>query len=594
MKSKKPRKLLFGMRKKALVYTTLILGVAFGATFTGINRVVKQNMYASLSKQYSYINDKILLAVGYMYEELDQMTSNFIFNEYVQKTLTNKRLTAGDLVLLEKTLSYYKKSYLDEYIVIDNKENFYSSKTLTLDTSTFKNGAIYKSLGGEYSTTKIIWERDTLFGSYEMNFFVVRYIRAMESEHEPGVVVLRLNDGILNQVKANIENEELIYLILDGNGQICFEQTPKGYVWDQSTKNQIGEMVKGLVTEDSMFQSYHKGIITAQYDENTEFTIITYAPVEVTQKVIREVQIILEVIFCMSYGITCLGIFWFTKKLTNPIKLLSDTMTGFDDTKLDHTIHFSTNTELDYIGEAYNKMLGEVNSLMEAVKEKEAELRKSELNTLMYQIRPHFLYNTLDNIYMLARIQKEEIIMKMIQSLSKLLRFNLNNGKEDIEVEKELEYVSSYLDIEKIRNADSFDYSIECEESVRHLPVMKMILQPITENCIKYGVADIYEGIRIQIRVSEEDEYLCFVVENNGAPIDSDQMEKLNRLEVLPMEEIADLIRRKDGGFGISNVVRRLRLKYDDQIRFYYERLDPGTACTIKVKKSRLITKEKE
>ena len=332
--------------------------------------------------------------------------------------------------------------------------------------------------------------------------------------------------------------------------------------------------------------------MVGKYDEQTEFTIITYAPEEVSKRAIWVIQIILGIIFAVAYSFTLIGIYIFTKKLTEPITLLSDTMRDFDDSKLDKTIHIDTNTELDDIGHAYNDMLAQVKSLMEDVKAKEAELRKSELNTLMYQIRPHFLYNTLDNIYMLARIQKEETIMKMIQDLSKLLRINLNNGKEEITIEKELEYVSSYLDIQKIRNDDLFDYTIECEEDLKQIQIMKMILQPITENCIKYGFADIYRGGMIKIQVYEEENFLCFRIENNGKPVDPMQLEKLNQLEQVSMEEIDDVIKKRQGGFGVCNVAKRLRLRYKEQIRFFYNRKEKGTECFIKIKKELVCPKE--
>lgn len=228
-------------------------------------------------------------------------------------------------------------------------------------------------------------------------------------------------------------------------------------------------------------------------------------------------------------------------------------------------------------------MLEEVKFLMDDIKKKERELHESQIQSLMYQIHPHFLYNTLDTIYMLARIQKEETIMKMIQALSRFLRINLSNGKEEIEVTKELEHVSSYLDIQKIRNADLFTYEIEIEEKIASLYVMKMILQPIVENSIKHGFRDFYEGGKIKICVFCEEKNLCFSIWNNGSHIEKEAREKLNLLEKMPMEEIDGMIKDQNGGYGICNVVKRLRMKYHDQIRFYYLSRTDGTECIIKI-----------
>ena len=263
-------------------------------------------------------------------------------------------------------------------------------------------------------------------------------------------------------------------------------------------------------------------------------------------------------------------------------------MGEFGDKKLDDQLVLDTNTELDYIGQAYNGMLGEVKHLMENVQHKERELKESELQVMLYQIRPHFLYNTLDTIYMLARIQKEETIMKMIQALSKFLRINLSNGNSYIQVDKEIEHVKAYMDIQKIRNTDLFDYQIEIQDSIREVEILKMTLQPVVENCIKYGFRDIYSDGMIWIRVYQENKCLCFSVENNGTPIEEEALKHLNNMGKMPLEEITAFVKKKEGGFGISNVVKRLRTYYGEQVSICYIRKEEGTECVIKIEEDGL------
>ena len=119
-----------------------------------------------------------------------------------------------------------------------------------------------------------------------------------------------------------------------------------------------------------------------------------------------------------------------------------------------------TNTELDKIGNSYNEMLHNIENLLSEIKKQEKELRTSELNMLINQIKPHFLYNTLDTIYMLARINGEKTTMKMIQSLSTYLRLSLSKGKDIVTVGDELENVQSYMEILQIRNSGLFIYEM--------------------------------------------------------------------------------------------------------------------------------------
>ena len=578
MKKEMRRKFFYGLQRKIIFAVTLIISMLFSVTYIGVNQIVKTDMYELLTEQYSYLNERLQNSLEVMKENLDQLTSNFILNEYVQKSLTNQIFTTSDLEMMKKGLAYQNKSFMDYYLIIDNKKNCYGSKEVALDMENFEESVIYQSLKDEYSQTKILWTKDMIFGTEQMSFFAVRYIHEMNSHHKPGILILKLNDSILDGVREAIDDEQLFYFILDENQQICFSQIPQG---------ENGEALLQEILENQRSSSkkdLSKGIVNSNYDETTGFTVITYAPREVSNAIVWQIQKMMALIFGVTYVLTIFVIIVYTRKMTRPIKELSDTMIRFDETRLDERVELNTNTELDTIGTAYNNMVDEVKDLMEAVKKKERELRESELNSLMYQIRPHFLYNTLDNIYMLARIQKEETIMRMIQALSRFLRINLSNGKEEISVEKELEHVESYLEIQKIRNAELFTYKITCEPAIQSLPVMKMILQPVAENCIKYGFRDIYEGGEIIIRAFQEKDFLCFSIENNGEPISREQVEKLNRLETISMEEMDSVIQKRNGGYGISNVVKRLRMRYEKGIRFYYLRKETGTECIIKIR----------
>lgn len=568
---------LFGIRKQVIAVTTVVCGVIFVLTFMGVNYIVKQNVQVFLEEQYSNMNDKTEAEFSRIYEELDKLTADFVTNGYVQKTLKNlpERLGLSDVEMMKKTLSYYNKSFLDSYLILDNKGNYYSLKDVKIDMKNFQSSEICEALGEEYSRTKLIWTKDTVFGTGKMSFFTVRYIREMNFPHEPGILVLKLNDNITESLRALLDNNEIAYFIEDPEGDICFRQVP------QTEKDDWYEQY--LSAEKKKNNRLKDGIVSKKTNEETGFQIITFAPGKVTNRTARKIQVIMILLFMAGY-VSMLGLLlFFAQRLTKPIQRISSVMRGFDDRKLDQKIYFRTNNELEDIVQAYNVMLGEVKELMEVVRHKEQELKESELQTMMYQIRPHFLYNTLDTVYMLARIQKEDTIMNMIQSLSKFLRVNLSNGNEYIEVEKELEHVSAYLNIQKIRNDDLFEYEIEAESGTEHINIMKMILQPVAENCIKYGFRDIYSGGMIRIRVYREEKYLCFSVENNGTPIDEVQMDLLNEMEKVSMDEVEQLIKNKNGGFGICNVIKRLRMKYDDRIRFYYIRKDDGTECVIKI-----------
>ena len=426
------KRIFYGIQKKIVLATTIISGLLFLVTYLGINQVVKKDLYELLSRQYSHTNEKVQDAFENTLEELNDLTANFILNEYVQKSLTNQRFLASDKEMMKKSLAYQNRSFLDYYLIIDNKGNMYGSRDVEIDYQTFKNGKIAQSLQEEYSITRILWTEDTVFGSGKKSFFAIRYIHEMNSVHEPGILVLKLNDNILDEIRESIYDDQLYYFILDTEGEICFSQQPENNfrtINDRQALDSLFRLTDGR-------KNLQDGILNRRYNKESGFTLITYAPEEVSNAMVKDIQFVMAVIFSAAYLATLAAIIFFTRKYVKPIKRLSRTMQKFDEEHLEEKIQLHTNTELDDIGSAYNNMLDTVKNLMVDVQKKEQDLRDSELQSLLYQIRPHFLYNTLDNIHMLARIQKEETIVKMIQALSRFLRINLSNGKEKIPLEK--------------------------------------------------------------------------------------------------------------------------------------------------------------
>ncbi|MEI3218671.1 MAG: ATP-binding protein [Lachnoclostridium sp.] len=150
-----------------------------------------------------------------------------------------------------------------------------------------------------------------------------------------------------------------------------------------------------------------------------------------------------------------------------------------------------------------------------------------------------------------------------------------------------MENVKSYMEIQEIRNENLFRYEINCEVDQKSTKVLKLILQPLVENSIKYGFCDIYEGGIIRISVKEDSNYLIFSIYNSGKPIEKEMRYKINSLNVKPFSAVREAFPDKDHGYGIVNVMTRLRLKYGEEVRFYYEAKDEGTKCVIKIPKEK-------
>ena len=239
--------------------------------------------------------------------------------------------------------------------------------------------------------------------------------------------------------------------------------------------------------------------------------------------------------------------------------------------------------EVAELAVSFNKMAGSMQSLIDKVKEDERKMRKADLRLLQEQIQPHFLYNTLDSIIWMAEGKKYEDVVLMTASLARLLRQSISNEDETVLIGQEIQYVKSYLTIQKMRYKDKLEFEINVDPSINSVHIVKLVLQPIVENAVKYGFCDIFEGGLIRISVTEQAGQLTFSVYNNGTPMEEQMAEKLNGLSEIPVSKMKDSFEEKKHGYGVINIITRLRLKYGEDVRFFYESDTNGTVCVIQI-----------
>jgi two-component system sensor histidine kinase YesM len=181
--------------------------------------------------------------------------------------------------------------------------------------------------------------------------------------------------------------------------------------------------------------------------------------------------------------------------------------------------------------------------------------KEMQLKILSGQINPHFLYNTLETIRMMALGKKEKEIAATIKMLSQLLRQSLSANDKPIPLEKELELVRNYLAIQKLRFGGRMDYSIDTEYDPGGCSILPLLIQPLVENSLIHGLETKQSGGYINIAVKAHDKTLLIYVSDNGTGIEPERMEKL-RDALVSGEDAAD------GRIGLANVNRRIKLFY--------------------------------
>ncbi len=583
-----------GFQRKYLRYTIGLLLLALLLSIAGVWFYVRRNMMGVVTDKYAFLNEKAGIALDALFQKSDKVTEECILNELVQKSLKAVDLEEVEKNSLSKYFAYVDLNAVSEYCYADNKGNLYTRSYSKIGYADFAGSGLVEKLGDSYARTKWIFTEDTLFGagkgSGKKMLFIGRKVHSLSYAHEPGYLFFKMDDGFWEELNEEAKQAADVAMgIMDPDGNICREWYPDSFTMSDGLRQKLedyaedasGDFSDGVIAESVRTEG---DVLSVYRQAQSGFCVFTIVPGKVLGKETSRIFWVLLCIYVLVIMIAVVLSIYFSNRITRPITILNQAMTEFNGENFEKLVQLNTHTELDQIGNAYNKMLGNIRMLLEEIKAQQKELRTSELNMLISQVNPHFLYNTLDTIYMLARINKEETTMKMIQALSKYLRLSLNKGSDMVSVADELENVKSYLQIQQIRNENLFTYEVECMVDAQKTYVLKLILQPIVENAVKYGFCEIYEGGQIRIRVYEEAKKRIFTVYNNGTPMDQKMADKINTLNGQPLSEARKSFLNQKNGYGVINVMTRLRLKYGDETELTYQVLEEeGTLCRIAI-----------
>ncbi len=539
-------KKIHGIQSIFLKYVLTLLTIAMVLSGIGIGTLLGKNVNQATVSQYTYVNDRIAVLLQNEYARTDAVMKRCLESQEIQDSLRSRQPDSIEKEKLELMLSYADLKYLETYVYVDNKQNLYLQAYRDTSYEKLCASGLKQALGDGYSKICWIWTKDKVFGREGNYLFIGRFMRNMEFHHEPGMLFFQINEGIFQNILKDAAQEDGICMILDTDGKLCYRTHKDSYEFSKKQQQRLRSKIakyKNAGILQGRFDVKGLGTILFQTVSDSGFTAVTLIPDSIFHAVAVRNLIILLGVYAVIAVVAVICSVYFSRRFTRPVTQISNAMKEFEGGDFSSHLQLHTNTELDTIGNAFNNMVKNIEQLVQEVKENERALRKSELGSLKYQINPHFLYNTLDTIYMLARMNGEEVTMKMIQALSKFMKVSLSKGSDVIPVADELEHVKSYMEIQKIRNNDLFQYEISCEEHLKQVPVLKLILQPLVENAIKHGFAKIYEDGRIWIRVCQDQEELVFQIENNGEQM---QPEIIELIQMMGEEELS-AVRCKTG-----------------------------------------------
>ena len=264
-----------------------------------------------------------------------------------------------------------------------------------------------------------------------------------------------------------------------------------------------------------------------------------------------------------------------SKRLSAPMQRLEEAVNKIEAGDLDTHIEPSGFYEVWHLGRAISDMQDTLKQLMDDIVAEHEAKRRSELMVLQNQINPHFLYNTLDIIVWMIENEKREEAVEVVTALARFFRISLSNGKTIIPVEDEIEHVRNYLMIQERRFKNRFSYTLDVEEGLGQYGTIKLILQPIVENCIYHAMEFMDGDGIIQISARKEEETILFTVSDNGCGMTEDIVE-----QIMAGKKVS----KGKGGVGLQNVQERLQLVFGDGFgMMIHSEPDEGTEVNIRI-----------
>jgi two-component system sensor histidine kinase YesM len=264
----------------------------------------------------------------------------------------------------------------------------------------------------------------------------------------------------------------------------------------------------------------------------------------------------------------------FTHDIGRPINSLVSSMKIASEGEFNLQLDYKYDDEFQYLIQQYNNMMNKIHYLVDTLYKTELDKKTAELNALQTQINPHFLYNTLDSILLMAQKGDVKVVSDLVMALSNFYRFSLSNGKTFITFAEEQRQIESYLVIQKLKYKNRLNYKITLDSKTLRFYMIKLLLQPLVENALIHGIELLPNDVIGTILITSKlcDGYIILKVIDNGVGCDVDHLNT----------ELKQNTTSKS--FGVRNVYHRIINNFGSDYGLHYSKNVPqGTIVTLKL-----------
>lgn len=579
------------------IFISVIPIIIMQTVFYNICRYyMEQKIDTLTNNNLSYIKTTIESDLEYYREILYRIDSD---DDVIQNEI---KINSGDVFERESAkiqLRDYIASYADirdeisQITFVDRSLDtvFYDKKNLSVNNYLWNSytNEQKREIYNKVNSSNQVVILDTKRYSYnnEDNYLYSLGIKAwnLETSEDLGIVIISVDEKYLQKIcniKAGSESSSSVKeysFVVDNNGKIIsfLDKNYIGSYIKKGTENNSYD-IKGLLPSVSLNEK--DGIIINSVPiENTDWIIVNlvdksdmFSEISSLWKLTMEVTLLI-IALCIGLIIAYSNKFY--KSVNDIVLEIKKAKKG------DFSAHIKLKgeRELIFISNEFNEMIMKVNSLVENLKKQNEYIyeitnkrREAEINAIVAQINPHFLYNTLDCINWMAIKSGNYDISKMIGNLADILRYSIPTISEQVTVYDEVEWLKKYLYLHEVRFNKSFITKFKVNDGVWGCKIYKLLLQPIVENAVIHGFKGCTSGKVLTINIDKfQEKFLKIEIADNGSGIPKDKL-----------EHIFD--GKSAGGIGIYNVYERLKIYYKNSGKMTIESEENvGTKVTITI-----------
>ncbi|MEC0230519.1 sensor histidine kinase [Paenibacillus alba] len=569
------------LRIKAKLFLLITVSMAVSSCISLVGLQIAYSIYdQQIYEKSSQVLNLSSTLIENELNKVERLTFSIMSDEQIQQNLMVMNSNESDYTriqsrakLVDRLVQYINtETYITAADITDLRENSYSSGNLT--TLSPERRALIERIS-EQGGGSLGWVNPD---AQDYSLITTRQIRSFDNLdlNKLGTLVLHVNlDKIVNQYarEAVIRDGELLIV---SEGKMIYPHTAnlKSFMNDSFPSESAS---KGFRIMEQDGEKYFVSHIHSDYLGWTYYNTLPFQTIFshiILMKNWMIAAFLVSFFLLVGFGMTV------ARSVTRPIDGLISSMRGLQISDLENSelpTLAPLSQQMDEVGllqRTYRMMILRIQELIKENYTKQLIIKETEFRSLQAQINPHFLYNTLESINWISKMNGQKQVSQMVESLGYLLRSSISLKQDMISVEDELQLVQHYITIQRVRFEERLDFRLDVPAHLLNQSIPKLTLQPLLENAIKYAVEVMLEPCVIQISGREEGDAVVLIVEDNGPGIDEVYLE-----QILTGER-----KSKGTGIGLKNIDERIKLSYGDEFGIQVEnRLDGGTRISIRL-----------